>query len=91
MEDSFWDIETSGQTTSKGGRGRTTAEMQNVWMYIAAGWDFVDEAVNGAEGIWKMCCDEPAYPRLAWEQAHVDDSVCPEGVDCAEQDCPAQH
>ncbi len=39
---SFWDIETSGQTTSTGGTGLTTAEMMTLSTFTSAGWDFVD-------------------------------------------------
>ncbi len=52
--ESFWDIETSGQETSTGGTGLTTAEMQDQYTYESAGWDF--------ETIWVM---EPgSYPGL---------------------------
>ncbi len=37
----FWDIETSGQTTSSGGQGKTTADMKMFSTFKAAGWDFV--------------------------------------------------
>jgi hypothetical protein len=33
---SFWDMETSGQTTSKGGTGKTTAEMQVASTFLEA-------------------------------------------------------
>ncbi|MHC4756641.1 MAG: GLUG motif-containing protein, partial [Planctomycetota bacterium] len=39
---SFWDIETSGQATSAGGTGKTTAEIQMKSTFTDAGWDFVD-------------------------------------------------
>jgi len=39
---SFWDIQTSGQTTSDGGTGKTTAEMQTAGTFLEAGWDFVN-------------------------------------------------
>ena len=39
---SFWDIETSGQTTSDGGTGKTKAEMQKASTFLDAGWDFVN-------------------------------------------------
>ncbi|MFC1635286.1 aminotransferase class I/II-fold pyridoxal phosphate-dependent enzyme, partial [Planctomycetota bacterium] len=65
---SFWDIETSGQIASKGGEGRTTAEMQTAATFLKAGWDFVDEIDNGIEDIWWI--DEGIdYPRLTWELA----------------------
>jgi hypothetical protein len=39
---SFWDKQTSGQTTSAGGTGKTTAEMKTLLTFTSAGWDFVD-------------------------------------------------
>lgn len=36
----FWDIETSGQATSDGGTGKTTAEMKTQSIFTDAGWDF---------------------------------------------------
>ena len=65
---SFWDIETSGQTTSAGGTGKTTAEMQTANTFIEAGWDFVDETANGMEDIWWIL-EGQDYPRLWWETA----------------------
>ncbi len=38
VTNSFWDTQTTGQTTSAGGTGKTTAEMQQAATY--AGWDF---------------------------------------------------
>jgi hypothetical protein len=64
--DSFWDIETSGQTTSAGGTGKTTAEMQTESTFTDAGWDFVDETANGTEDIWWIL-EGQDYPRLWWE------------------------
>ncbi len=46
--ESFWDIQTSGQATSAGGEGKTTAEMQTASTFLEAGlpaeagWDFVN-------------------------------------------------
>ena len=39
---SFWDIQTSGQASSDGGTGKTTAEMQTASTFLEAGWDFVN-------------------------------------------------
>ena len=39
---SFWDIQASGQATSDGGTGKTTAEMQMASTFLDAGWDFVN-------------------------------------------------
>ena len=52
----YWDTETSGQTTSDGGTGKTTAEMKQQTTF--AGWDFVN--------IWKMN-EYRTYP-LLWYQ-----------------------
>jgi len=63
---SFWDTQTSGQLTSDGGTGKTTAEMKTMSTFTNAGWDFVDETANGTEDIWWI--DEGNdYPRLWWE------------------------
>ena len=65
---SFWDIETSGQTISDGGVGRTTAEMQDPDTFIDAGyagWDFVG-APGGPSDIW-VEPDGGGYPVLWWQ------------------------
>jgi WD40 repeat protein len=62
---SFWDIETSGQTTSNGGTGKTTAEMQGPNTFIEAGWDFVGQT-DEPHDFWA----EPVgggYPILSWQ------------------------
>jgi hypothetical protein len=75
---SFWDIETSGQTTSSGGTGLTTAEMQTVSTFLEAGWDLVGETENGTEDIWSIC-EGTNYPRFVW-QIPACDFVCPDGI-----------
>jgi len=60
---SFWDINTSGQGTSAGGTGRTTAQMKTMNTFTGAGWDFIWETTNGTADIWAMC-DGNDYPRL---------------------------
>jgi hypothetical protein len=62
----FWDIEVSGRTTSHGGTGKTTAEMQTSATYLDAGWDFLNETTNGTEDIWWIL-EGQDYPRLWWE------------------------
>ena len=62
----FWDTETSGQTTSDGGTGKITAEMQTTSTFLDAGWDFMDETANGTEDIWWII-EGQDYPRLWWE------------------------
>ena len=68
---SFWDIETSRQTTSAGvtgptTTGLTTAEMQTASTFINAGWDFVGETANGTDDIWWII-EGQDYPRLWWQ------------------------
>ncbi|NIP24118.1 MAG: hypothetical protein GWN67_07980 [Phycisphaerae bacterium] len=58
---SFWDTETSGQTTSNGGIGKTTAEMQMMSTFTDAGWDF--------ENVWWIL-EGTGYPRLCWEDKY---------------------
>jgi hypothetical protein len=38
----FWDTQTSGQTTSAGGTGKTTAEMNIPATFTLVGWDFTN-------------------------------------------------
>ncbi|MHC4640697.1 MAG: GLUG motif-containing protein [Planctomycetota bacterium] len=53
---SYWDIETSRQTSSDGGRGRNTDEMQTMSTFS---WDFTTPRWTIDEGV--------DYPRLWWE------------------------
>ncbi len=64
---SFWDIGASGQTTSDGGTGKTTVQMQRESIFIDAGWDLVDETTNGTEDVWWIL-EGQDYPRLWWEK-----------------------
>ena len=76
VEASFWDIQTSGKTTSAGGFGTTTDQMHRISTYLQEGWDFVDETENGVEDIWWI--DEGNdYPRLWWELREDDIPVNP--------------
>ncbi len=63
---SFWDVQTSGQSKSLGGEGKTTAQMQDINTYLIAGWDFLGETANGAANIWFMPAGN--YPRFVWEK-----------------------
>ncbi len=51
--DSYWDINTSGKTTSKGGIGKTTAEMKKQATFV--NWDFVE--------VWDIV-ENQTYPFL---------------------------
>ena len=62
---SFWDTETSGFTSSAGGTGKTTAEMNDITTFLDAGWDFKG---LGAEGVWNIGNDRNnGYPYLSWQ------------------------
>ncbi|MBN1763694.1 MAG: hypothetical protein JW860_00405 [Sedimentisphaerales bacterium] len=65
-ENSFWDIQTSGQMKSGGGTGLPTATMQNPETYLRAYWDFKGEIANGTEDIWTMP-EGGGYPILSWQ------------------------
>ena len=78
---SFWDTQTTGQTISAGGVGKTTAEMKTLSTFTSAGWDFVGESGNGMKDIWRMCEDGAGYPKLNWQFASLGDFICPNGVD----------
>ena len=78
-DDSFWDTETSGQSSSGGGTGLTTAQMQDYNSFtdesndgLDAAWDFVgtenDDA--GTDEYWEMDQDGTVndnYPILTWQ------------------------
>jgi predicted outer membrane repeat protein len=64
--DCFWDTQTSGQSISACGTGKTTAEMQTASTFLEVGWDFIDETANGTEDIWRIR-EGRDYPRLWWE------------------------
>jgi hypothetical protein len=72
----FWDTQTSGQTVSAGGTGKTTTEMQMAKTFLDAGWDFVGETANGTEDIWWIL-EGTDYPRLWWELGE-DDAAPPD-------------
>ena len=67
---SYWDVEASGIGSEGddnfGAIGKITAQMQTLSTFADAGWDFVDEIINGTEDIWKIR-DSKDYPRLWWE------------------------
>ncbi len=67
---SFWDMDTSGQAASAGGTGKTTAQMKTISTFTDAGWDFVNEDVNGRMDLWYMPQDD--YPYLYWQAAKGD-------------------
>jgi len=58
VSDSFWDTKTSGQATSAGGTGKTTAEMQDLATFL--------------EAVWNICAVAPAAinPAYTWNIVH---------------------
>jgi hypothetical protein len=77
---SYWDTETSGQTTSPAGTGLPTDQMQTLSTFTDAGWDFVGEEVNGTNDIWRMCEDGVHYPHLFSQHSVHGDYACPDWV-----------
>lgn len=70
INDSFWDTESSGVSTSSGGgTGLNTAQMKSVYTYLRAGWDFSCINGSGSEGIWAPDMEgiNDGYPVLAWQ------------------------
>ena len=59
VENSFWDIETSGTTESDGGIGINTTEMLTQSTFTDAGWDF--------DGVWHMV-ENITYPLFQWQE-----------------------
>jgi hypothetical protein len=66
---SFWDMETSGQATSEGGVGKTTAEMKDIITFLDAGWNIIAVANPGVRNpsyIWNIVNGQ-TYPSLSWQ------------------------
>ncbi|MBI9032259.1 T9SS type A sorting domain-containing protein [bacterium] len=75
INNSFWDIETSGLTTSAGGIGLTTYQMKTPSYFVDAGWSLIvynayDEADWGFRPDINEC-----YPALIWQIPDVFDDV----------------
>jgi hypothetical protein len=71
VSNSFWDIETSGQATSSGGTGNTTAAIQDIATFSGAEWNIIAVAGFGMRDtsyIWNIVDDE-TYPFLSWQLA----------------------
>ncbi|USA51897.1 filamentous hemagglutinin N-terminal domain-containing protein [Acinetobacter sp. C32I] len=47
---SYWNIETSGQSSSAGGTGKTTAELQKILIF--SGWDIADASDPNSSSTW---------------------------------------
>ncbi len=69
VHSSFWDVETSGQSTSAGGTGKTTAEMKDIATLTDAGWNIMAVANAATRDIsytWNIV-DGVTYPFLSWQ------------------------
>ncbi len=69
VEGSFWDIQTSGTTTSAGGTGLPTPQLQTAATFTHAGWDLSPQADN--TDYWTIPA-LPQYPIFAWQIPTVD-------------------
>ncbi len=68
VENSFWDMGTSGKTLSSDGKGFNTVEMKIRESYTNSGWDFKVETINGAEEKWNIGNGRnDGYPYLNWQ------------------------
>ncbi len=67
VSSSFWDIDTSGQTTSAGGTGLSTTEMQDSITFLRAAWNItsVFPGQHDYSHIWNIV-DNTGYPFLSW-------------------------
>ncbi|OGN97592.1 MAG: hypothetical protein A2Z77_04310 [Chloroflexi bacterium RBG_13_51_36] len=69
VSNSVWDTQTSGQATSDGGIGKTTAEMMDIDTFTGATWDIVAISNSGDRNtgyVWNIV-DDVAYPFLSWQ------------------------
>lgn len=65
----FWDIQTSGQSTSTVGTGLNTTEMRSIATFSGAIWKIVavaDASTRNTYYIWNIV-DDTTYPFLSWE------------------------
>jgi hypothetical protein len=66
---SFWDKETSGLSTSDGGTGKNTTEMQDIATFSDAGWNIivvVNTTMHDTSYIWNIV-NNVTYPFLSWQ------------------------
>ena len=88
----FWDTQTSGLTvgytqyssspdTTTNVLGKTTAQMQDINTFLAAGWDFTAESANGTDNLWHMPYQSTGYPMLFFQKDIPGDLAGSYGVD----------
>ena len=68
VNNSFWDIKTSGQLSSDGGTGKTTAQMMDIATFSGADWNIVAVGIGqrNRTHIWNIV-DGQSYPFLSWQ------------------------
>jgi len=69
VSNSFWDIQTSSQSTSDGGAGKNTAEMQDIITFSGATWDIIEVADPDncdTSCIWNIVVNATC-PFLSWQ------------------------
>jgi hypothetical protein len=69
VTNSFWDTETSGQASSDGGTGKTTAEMQDIITFSGASWNIAavaNPSLLNLSYIWNIV-NNVTYPFLSWQ------------------------
>ena len=60
----FWDTQTSGQSSSEGGTGKTTAQMKTAATFSLAAW---------SASIWSLI--DGSYPKLIWQVPTIQSSA----------------
>lgn len=68
----FWDVEIADWYTNPGENnygaiGKTTIEMQALYTFTNAGWDFVSESDNGTDDFWRQPY-QSGCPILYWQR-----------------------
>jgi len=69
VSSSFWDTETSGQATSDGGTGKTTAEMMDIDTFSGAAWPIIsvdNPSDRDIDSTWNIV-NNVTYPFLSWQ------------------------
>jgi serpin B len=68
VSNSFWDRATSGMQGSAGGKGETTADMQDITTFLNAGWSIcnVTPPQTNDACTWNIV-DGETYPFLSWQ------------------------
>jgi len=61
---SYWDIDTSGLSTSSGGEGKTTSQMRDASTFTDANWSIAASWVS--TNTWGICAGS-GYPYLTWQ------------------------